>query len=57
MFRRIVIIAAMSLMTTAAFAQSNKGADGGFSPCYLGFVEAGFGAGQFNGPGYEYRQW
>ena len=59
MFRRIVIIAAMSLMTTAAFAQSNKGADGGFSPCYLGFVEAGFGAGQFNGAAadYGYRQW
>ena len=47
----------MFLMATAAFAQSDMKSDREFSPAYLGFVEAGFGAGKFNGTGYEYRQW
>ena len=43
---------AMSLIATAALAQSN-----GYSPKYRGFVDAGWGAGQYNGPTYLYRQW
>ncbi len=49
MKKKLIFITALLLAATVSFAQT--------TPRYRGFVEGGFGPGQFNGSTYLYRQW
>ena len=61
--RKLILLAVALFVATAAFSQVNVNKDADFSSYYRGFVDAGWGVGQFNGdrngtPGfYGYRQW
>lgn len=60
--RKLVLLAVALFVATAAFSQVNGNKDADFSSYYRGFVDAGWGVGQFNGDNkteafYGYRQW